>query len=193
MILALVVGLTLASAGWRQAKRERDQALAARRLVDAGNRRLKRDLFVREWQETENLLQQGKLASALTWFARAARNHPDDLAVANRLLSILSENTFAVPSCRPLEHGAAVTSCILTPDGRNLITAAGDGLVRIWPVGERGVPLVLTNQFHEPLVGFVPRDNRVVVADAEAISVWELTGARAKIQPARRVGNPRLA
>src|SRR4051812_1414012 len=148
MILALVVGLTLASAGWRQAKKERDQALDARRLVDAGNQRLKHDLFVREWHEAENLLQQGKLASALAWFARAARNHREDPAVANRLLSILSENNFAVPTCQPLEHGAPVTSCVLSTDGRKLITAAGDGLVRIWPVGEVGAPLVLTNHFH---------------------------------------------
>jgi WD40 repeat protein len=192
VIAALVAGLSLASAGWRQAKQERDQAVAARRLVDAGNQRLKRDLFVREWQETENLLQQGKLASALAWFARAARNHPEDPAVVNRLLSILSENNFAVPLCQPLEHGAPVMNCVVSADGRKLITAAGDGLVRIWPVGEAGAPLVLTNYFHEPLVGFVARDNRVLVADAESVSLWELTGERTKLRPARRVGSARL-
>ncbi len=193
VVLALVAGLSLASSGWRQARKERDQALLVQRMVDAGNQRLKRDLFVREWQEAENLLQQGKLASALAWFARAARNKPDDPAVVNRLLSILSENNFAVPCCQPLEHGSPVTSCILSADAQKLITSAADGLVRIWPVGGASQPLVLTNQFHAPLVGFVPRDNRVLVVDDESISLWELTGQRVKFRLARRVGSPRLA
>jgi WD40 repeat protein/predicted Ser/Thr protein kinase len=235
VVLALLVGLSLASTAWRQAKRERDEAIdaragetaqrraaesartqaeqaqtvaaqqrdlaqerlheaeLARRLVDAANERLTRDLFVREWQETENLLQQSKLASALAWFARAARNHPDDHAVVNRLLSILSENNFAVPCCRPLDHGAPVTSCVLSADGRKLITAAGDGLVRIWPVGEPRRPLVLTNQFHAPLVGFLARDKRLLVVDDESVSLWELSGERARFQSAKRVGSPRLA
>jgi WD40 repeat protein len=200
VVLTLVVGLSLASTAWRQARKERDlarqrlqEAEIARRQVDTANQHLTRNLFLREWQEAEDLLQQAKLGSALAWFARAARSHLDDPAVVNRLLSILSENNFAVPACRPLDHGAPVTSCVLSADGRKLITAAGDGLVRIWPVGEAGRPLVLRNQFHAPLVGFLSREDRLLVVDDESVSLWELTGERAKLQHARRVGSPRLA
>jgi hypothetical protein len=108
----------------------RHQAETARGESDAANRRLTRDLFLREWQDAETLLEQGKTASALAWFARAAREHPGEFAVQSRLLSILTENIFAMPLGRPFVHGAPVRSGAFSADEQHLITAAADGSVR---------------------------------------------------------------
>src|SRR5262249_16922678 len=99
-----------------KAEANQRQTEQARTEADAANRRLTHTLFLREWQDAEDLLERGKTASALAWFAQAAREHPGDFAVQTRLISILTENTFALPLGRPFLHGAPVTSGAFSSD-----------------------------------------------------------------------------
>jgi WD40 repeat protein/serine/threonine protein kinase len=160
------------------------QTEQARNEADAANRRLTRTLFLREWQDAEDLLEQGKTASALAWFARAAREHPGDLAVQTRLLSFLTENTFALPLGRPFLHGAPVTSGAFSLDEQHLVTAAGDGLVRVWLIGSETTPLSLPHRFSGlDTVVTVLAGDRVLVDDAESVSIWEMNGTQVKMIP----------
>ena len=167
-----------------KAETNQRQTEQARNEADAANRRLTRTLFLREWQDAEDLLEEGKTASALAWFARAAREHPGDFALQTRLLSFLTENTFALPMGRPFLHGAPVTSGAFSSDEQHLVTAAGDGLVRIWSIGSETTPLILPHRFSglETSVAVVAGD-RVFVDDVESLSLWEMSGVQVKMLP----------
>src|SRR5881394_1892843 len=113
-----------------RAEANQHRAEQAKAEADAANQRLTRSLFVREWQDAEHLLEQGKVTSALAWFARAVRTRPDDVAAHTRLLAILTERSFALPARHPLAHGGPVNSALLTSDGTHLVTSSADGRVR---------------------------------------------------------------
>jgi WD40 repeat protein/serine/threonine protein kinase len=157
----------------QKAQASQQQAEQARNDADAANRTLTRNLFIREWLDTEALLDEGKVEGALAWFGRAARQHPADAAVQTRLLSLLTEKTFLVPKLRPLVHGSYINTTGFLPDGRHLATAANDGTVRVWPLSPGAAPLVLSNRFETPALAVVPGDNRILVDDARSVSLWD--------------------
>lgn len=146
----------------------------------AANQRLQRNLFVREWHDAEHLLEQGKIAAALAWFARAARERPTDFAVQTRLLAILTEHNFAFPTGRPVIHGAPGRRAALTADGRQLVTASADNRGPIWTLDSEAAPLLLPDVFANPAVAVAAPGNRVRVDDSESVSLWSLNGTRLK-------------
>jgi WD40 repeat protein len=171
----------------RDAARSRTAEKVQRNLreqADAANQRLTRSLFVREWQDAEHLLGEGKVVSALAWFSRTVRTRPDDLAARTRLLSILTERSFALPVRHPLVHDAPVNDALLTSDGTSLITAADDGRVRIWALDPSHsadtAPRMLPDTFSAPRVAIVSPGNRLLVEDSDSVSLWELGGTRVK-------------
>ena len=165
-----------------RAEANQHRAEQAKADADAANQRVTRSLFIREWQDAEHLLEQGKVGSALAWFARAVRARPDDVAARTRLLGILTERTFALPAGHPLAHGAPVNSALLTSDGTHLVTAAADHQVRIWPLDLDTASRILPETFTDPRVAIVSPNNRVLVQDSESVSLWELDGT-----PVRRI------
>src|SRR5216117_715573 len=62
-----------------------------------------------EWQKIDELIATGKRADALAYLSAFLRRDPNDRAAANRLVSMLSECNFALPTITPLQHGAGVT------------------------------------------------------------------------------------
>jgi WD40 repeat protein len=183
--LALIAGIVLtgrdAALTRRGAQVERalrERAELAKADAEAANQRLTRSLFIREWDDAERLLQQGKVGSALTWFARVVRTHPDDVAARTRLLSILTERSFALPVGPPFLHGASVNSALLTGDGSHLVTACGDRRVRIWSLGSENAPRILAENFSDPAITVVSPGDRVLVEDSASLSLWDLNGTR---------------
>jgi WD40 repeat protein/serine/threonine protein kinase len=176
----------------QKAETSQKQEMLARNEADAANRTLTRNLFVREWLDAEALLEEGLTGSALAWFARAARQHPDDAAVQTRLLSLLTENTFVVPKDRPLVHGSYVNTTAFLPDRRHLATAANDGTVRVWPLSSSAAPLVLSNRFETPAVAVAPGESRLLVDDARSVSLWDLNGSLVSLVPFSHKVNQRL-
>lgn len=85
-----------------KAESNQRQAEFARNETDAANQILKRNLFIREWLDAERLLDDGKIAPALAWFSRSAREYPGDVAVQTRLLSLLTEGSFVTSADRPM-------------------------------------------------------------------------------------------
>ena len=158
----------------------REKAEQAKAEADLANQRLQRSLFIREWQDAEQLLDQGKTASALAWFARAAREHPDDATAQTRLLSILTEKNAALPLGPPLRHGSPVASASFTADQQHLVTAADDGRIRVWFLGSEREPWVLPRRFNHPAAAPVGPGNRILVEDQDAVTLWELDGTLVK-------------
>jgi WD40 repeat protein len=149
----------------------------ARAETEAANRRLAHELFVRQWNDAEHLVDEGKPGSALTWFARVVRQNPTNLVATTRLLYLLGDQTFSVPAGPDLVHPAAVLTADFSPDGRHLVTGAADGKVRIWSWRDGTVSRVFTNQFDGPAVAWLAENGGIVVADKRTISAWSEDGA----------------
>ncbi len=162
------------------------RAEQAKTEAETANQRLTRSLFLREWQDAEHLLEQGKVISALAWFARAVREYPDDVAARTRLLAILTERSFALPAGPPLVLAGPIDSALLTSDGTYLVTVAGDHRVRTWELASDTPPRMLPETFSDPRVAIVAPGNRVLVEDSDSVSVWELKGTRVRGITAKR-------
>src|SRR5262249_38146427 len=102
--LLLLLCLTAGSL-WSGVRVDRDRDEA-----EAANRHLARNLFVREWQDAEQLVDEGKTHSALIWFARVVRQNPADLVATTRLLELLGNETFSVPAGRELAPPGSVSA-----------------------------------------------------------------------------------
>ncbi len=160
----------------------------ARSETEAANRRLARDLFVREWNDAEQLLEDGKTIPALTWFARATRADPSNPIAASRLLSLLGDVTLSIPYTAPLIHSNAVLSAEFSRDGHRLVTACADDRVRVWNWREGGPPLVLPRIFVSPTATWEPEGGRVLVADRTGISLWTAEGLLDREYPSTNRG-----
>jgi WD40 repeat protein len=146
--------------------------------IQAVNRRLAHDLFVREWNDAEQLVDAGKPGSALTWFARVVRQNPTNHVAATRLLGLLADQTFSLPAAPGLVHPAPVLSADFSPDGHHVVSGCADGKVRIWSWPDGTTPRILTNQFDGPgpAAAFMPDSGRILIADLRTISVWSMNG-----------------
>ncbi len=96
------------------------------------NIQLAKDLRDFEWQKLDELATSGKRDDALANLTDFLRHNPNDRVAATRLISMLSGCNFALPAGAPMRHGAALTTLVLSADGRRAVTAADDGKARIW-------------------------------------------------------------
>jgi serine/threonine protein kinase/WD40 repeat protein len=161
----------------------------ARAETEAANRRLARDLFVREWSDAEQLLEDGKTVPALTWFARTVRSDPSNAVAASRLLSLLGDVTLSIPFSEPLIHTNAVLGADFSKDGRYLLTASADDRVRIWDWRSGGDPVVLPRTFRSPAANWETESGRVLVADHAGVSLWTTEGTLIREVPGAHSGS----
>lgn len=149
----------------------------ARAETEAVNRRMARDLFLREWSDAEQLLEAGRTIPALVWFSRTVRADRSNHVAATRLLSLLGDLTLSIPSGKPLVHDSAVLNADFAPDGRRVVTACADGRVRVWPWLDESPPLILPRTFVSPTAAWLPGIDRILVADTSGISLWTPQGS----------------
>jgi WD40 repeat protein len=96
------------------------------------NIQLAKDLRNFEWQKLDELATSGKRDDALANLTDFLRHNPNDRVAATRLISMMSVCNFTLPAGAPMRHGAALTTLVLSSDGRRAVTAADDGKARIW-------------------------------------------------------------
>jgi WD40 repeat protein len=157
------------------------QVMKARTAAERANRELARSLFIREWQEAEALVARDKAAGALTWFARAVRLHPEDTALATRLLALLSEHAFALPNSPSITNDAPIRTVALSPDDAQMVTADTAGHVRCWSVATGQELFTLPRLFNQPGAAFVPSPQAILVVDRSSATLWPKDGGSAPL------------
>ncbi|MCC7375922.1 MAG: protein kinase [Verrucomicrobiales bacterium] len=180
-LVVTVVGslMALTAASWWISYR----VARARQETETANRSLARNLFVREWNDAEQFVDEGKTLPALTWFAQVLRRDPSNHVAATRLLSLLGELTLSTPAASPLVHSGAVLTASFSSDGRHLLTAGADGQVRRWDWRTSAAPLALPKTFDGPAAAFVPGADRILVADRQGVSKWSIDGVHESSVP----------
>jgi WD40 repeat protein/predicted Ser/Thr protein kinase len=164
--LAGVTALVASVSSIRLARAERETARVNAQL--AGN------LRQLNWQRAEDALVAGRATEGLIAFGRLMRDDPGDSVLASRLVSLLSQRSFAQPVGPIMEHGGPVNWVEFDRQGRRLATASADGEARIW---EADTGVVQFSAPHDgPLrrASFCGDDDRLLtVVSGGQVDLWD--------------------
>ncbi len=77
-------------------------------------------------------------------------------------------------------HSASVTACVVTPDGRHLISASEDGSLKVWDLESgRALATLEGHSYGVTACAMTPDGQRVISAsEDETLKVWDLKSAR---------------
>ena len=120
------------------------------------------------------LLDQGGGNQALAWLARAVRIDPSNQTARARLVSVLGQRNWPLPTAASMVHDGPVVSAELSPDGRRVATAS-DKALRIWDAAT-GKPITESITDQRPaFVNFSPDGTRMVAAGRSGARLWDST------------------
>lgn len=164
-----VVGILLVSARLASANFEKTQS----------NIRLAKNLRDFEWQKLDELATSGKRGDALANLADFLRHDPNDRVAATRLISMLSECNFALPAGAPMKNGAALTTLVLSADGRRAVTGADDGKARVWDLQHGRLLATLTHPLKVTEAAFAAEEQFVLTTSADGtFRLWDWSAGR---------------
>lgn len=158
--VALVAGLIASLIGFREARLERDHAVAAEQQAEAERdravmaeaeaekqqaraedlarqeakqrQRAEQTLMRMEILRARELFDRGEARAGLATLAMLVRQHPADLALTEWLLNRLTQRSFPLPTLTPLLHRDEVVSARFDPAGRRILTVGKDSAARLW-------------------------------------------------------------
>ncbi|MCX6929681.1 MAG: WD40 repeat domain-containing protein, partial [Verrucomicrobia bacterium] len=153
-----------------------------------------RRLEAMRMREAEQFFSAGDSSTALSCLARELRDNPGNRAAAERLVSALTQRSFPLPACRPVQHvqvfsdptqgppgvpfAFSINAAEFSPDGRWVVTAADDKTAQVWDaltLQPRGQPLQHSDRVLS--VRFSPNSRQVLtVVDNDAAYLWESWG-----------------
>ncbi len=175
-----VANLDRAVAAEKTANEQRDKAVVQEKLARAAEaraveqkRRAVSALSISDFNEGARLADEGSAATAMAYLARSLSWDPENSSAEARLISLLSLRNWSLPRTGPLKHAAPVTDVDYSPDGRYIITAAGNS-AQVWDVkagAPHGKPITLRSSIYD--VAFSPDGKHFVTASDPAAQVWE--------------------
>jgi serine/threonine protein kinase len=137
VLCALVLGTSGALLGLAKASRERNRAEAILHQVDL--------------KHAQELLETDRAAEGLANLALLVREKPSDLAVAEWLLNEMTQRSFPLPLCAPIQHDDHVLSARFSPAGRRILTVSRNNTARVWDAAT-GQPLTPPLEHNPSLV-----------------------------------------
>lgn len=134
-------------------------------------RQLDQKLQRQQWESAIHLFESGKPAAAVDELSLLLRQYPKHSMAATRLMAALAQRPF--PKLE-LSHPTHVNSVHFSPDGRHLVSAAGQA-AWLWSVQDGTVTGALTNHMDSVTdAGFSPDGNLVVTASKDGrVRVWD--------------------
>ncbi|MBW3540883.1 MAG: protein kinase [Planctomycetes bacterium] len=158
----------------RRAEEERRRAEEERRRAEEGERQARELLHTADMAQAIRAWRDGDLNTVSELLARHVPRDPsDDL---RGFEWHLLEASLREQAEREFRHGAAVRHCAVTPDGKRLITAGDDALIRVWEI-ETGEPIA-TLARHLKVVRevAVSPDGRLLASggDDDFVMLWDL-------------------
>lgn len=100
--------------------------------TNRAKREIAKTVIFLQSEKMEKLCAEGWQSEPIAWLSRRLRTDPMDQAAASRLISMFMLHNFALPVCKPLQHQATVLSAEFSPDGTEMMTASGNGMVHFW-------------------------------------------------------------
>ena len=142
-------------------------------------------LFDVQLDRVEELILANNASEATAILAQLVREHPDNVTAANRLLALLIETPFALPTTPDLWHDGPVTMARFSPQGDLVVTASQDGTARVWSA-ESGIPVgqFLKHQARVNHAEFHPDGRQILTASSDG------TAQRWEAQTGEKIGSP---
>ena len=138
VLVALVLGLVIASVALVRARAARERALVAeqgetvlRRQAEQAKTEESRRVTRTSIDLAEQFFSQGRVPDGLAYLVRAGRKDPHNALVASRLLSALTSRDFYLPEGPPLRFPSAAKGASFTPDGSEIFVDCDDGMIHV--------------------------------------------------------------
>lgn len=157
----------LKAANIEKTAQEREAALDRDRLVLAAHL---------EAQRVEEKFANDRAREAVAYLAQSLQRDPSNHVAAERLLSALTDRTFARPLTPSLRHEGNVEIARWSRDGERVVTASRDGTARVWDA-RTGQPVTRPLRHRGPVrwADFSPDGGLVVTAsDDGTAQVWDV-------------------
>ncbi len=155
----------------------KNEAVLAKEEAQKSEQKAVKTLSTSDLTSATSLIEATNQSKALAYLSRALRFDPNNSAVVGRVVTLLSQRSWAIPT-PPMTHNDEVTYVEYSTDGKKLLTLAGNA-VKLWDAttGQR-----LAAFQHERKINaasFSP-DGKYLVTGSEdsTAQIWDTTTAK---------------
>jgi WD40 repeat protein len=191
-LLLLILALGSSAAVWRvtSARRaehqQRQNAEKANLELRQANSRLARTVSLLELRRAENLFREDDAAMGVAHLASVLRRDPADPIAATRLVSALVHRDWALRAAPPIRGVNKIHFVSFSPDGRQVLTSAGDGEAQVVDSRTSGLVFRLKHQGGILHAEYSHDGGHIVTAGTDGFAqIWNATDGASFAGPLR--------